>query len=77
MEERKRDLKGATSEKSEEDERRRDIKGAGRVVMTLKERAKAKFPTVTRGGLPGTYKFAQLHFHWGASSDKGSEHKIN
>lgn len=47
------------------------------VVMTLKERAKAKFPTVTRGGLPGTYKFAQLHFHWGASSDKGSEHKIN
>lgn len=34
------------------------------------------FPTISGGGLKGTYEFAQLHFHWGDSENKGSEHKI-
>ena len=34
-------------------------------------------PTISGGGLKGTYEFAQLHFHWGDSGDKGSEHQID
>jgi len=34
-------------------------------------------PTVTGGGLPGKYQFAQLHFHWGSDDSKGSEHTID
>lgn len=33
--------------------------------------------TVTGGGLNGTFKAAQLHFHWGNDSTKGSEHTLN
>jgi len=33
-------------------------------------------PSVTGGGLPGTFVFAQAHFHWGNSSHVGSEHLI-
>lgn len=33
--------------------------------------------TVTGGGLTGTFKAAQLHFHWGSDSTKGSEHTLN
>ena len=29
------------------------------------------------GGLPSTYRAAQMHFHWGADWTKGSEHTIN
>jgi len=32
---------------------------------------------VTGGGLPGTYKLAQFHFHWGADDGKGSEHTVD
>ena len=32
---------------------------------------------ISGGGLGGTYKFAQLHFHWGDTSQKGSEHTLN
>lgn len=32
---------------------------------------------VSGGGLSGTYNTAQLHFHWGTSSNKGSEHLRN
>ena len=28
-------------------------------------------------GLPGTYRIAQLHFHWGSDNNKGSEHTID
>ena len=28
-------------------------------------------PTLSGGNLPGSYKFAQVHFHWGADGDKG------
>ena len=31
---------------------------------------------ISGGGLNGTYAFAQLHFHWGSNSKKGSEHTI-
>jgi len=34
-------------------------------------------PTISGGGLKGTYEFAQLHFHWGDSEKKGSEHQID
>jgi len=27
--------------------------------------------------LKGSYRFSQLHFHWGAHEDKGSEHLVN
>ena len=29
------------------------------------------------GGLEGKFKVAQLHFHWGQGSDRGSEHQRN
>jgi len=29
---------------------------------------------ISGGGLNGTYHFAQLHFHWGQTSNSGSEH---
>ena len=32
---------------------------------------------VNGGGLPGTYKGLQFHLHWGAESDRGSEHTVN
>ena len=32
---------------------------------------------ISGGGLEGTYKFAQLHFHWGDTSQQGSEHTLN
>ena len=34
-------------------------------------------PTITGGGLTGTYEFLQFHFHWGSDSSKGSEHLID
>jgi len=33
-------------------------------------------PIMSGGGLPNSYKFAQIHFHWGADDTKGSEHVI-
>ncbi|ESN89919.1 hypothetical protein HELRODRAFT_186240 [Helobdella robusta] len=33
--------------------------------------------TVSGGGLPGTYRLAQFHFHWGGPSSAGSEHTLN
>ena len=32
---------------------------------------------ISGGGLKGTYIATQFHFHWGSSSDKGSEHTID
>jgi len=34
-------------------------------------------PTVSGGNLPNSYKFAQLHFHWGSNNGKGSEHLVD
>eukprot|EP00092_Neocalanus_flemingeri_P025663 GFUD01027824.1.p1 GENE.GFUD01027824.1~~GFUD01027824.1.p1 ORF type:complete len:324 (+),score=97.37 GFUD01027824.1:91-1062(+) len=33
-------------------------------------------PLMSGGGLAHSYKFAQVHFHWGADDKKGSEHLI-
>ncbi|XP_049271270.1 carbonic anhydrase 1 [Rhipicephalus sanguineus] len=32
---------------------------------------------LTLDGLPGVYKFKQLHFHWGDKSSAGSEHRVD
>jgi len=34
-------------------------------------------PTLSGGLLSGSYRFAQLHFHWGATDSIGSEHTLN
>jgi carbonic anhydrase len=34
-------------------------------------------PYIMNGGLPGIYKFVQLHFHWGSDDSRGSEHRID
>ncbi|GBM27406.1 Putative carbonic anhydrase 3 [Araneus ventricosus] len=34
-------------------------------------------PFIKGGGLGGKYTFRQLHFHWGSSNNKGSEHRID
>ncbi|CAL1299773.1 unnamed protein product, partial [Larinioides sclopetarius] len=34
-------------------------------------------PYIKGGGLSGKYTFRQLHFHWGSSNYKGSEHRID
>ncbi|ELU11711.1 hypothetical protein CAPTEDRAFT_155321 [Capitella teleta] len=36
-----------------------------------------EMPSISGGGLVGTYRFMQLHIHHGKSSAKGSEHTIN
>ena len=33
--------------------------------------------TISGGPLDGEYQFAQLHFHWGSDSGKGSEHTVD
>ena len=33
-----------------------------------------EWPHVSEGGLNGTYRFHQLHFHWGSEDGVGSEH---
>jgi len=35
------------------------------------------FFQISGGGLPGEYKFAQFHFHWGSKDLQGSEHAMN
>ena len=32
---------------------------------------------VEGGGLPGRFKTAQFHFHWGHSDNEGSEHTFD
>lgn len=32
--------------------------------------------SISGGGLNGTYRFLQAHFHWGQENDRGSEHTI-
>lgn len=32
---------------------------------------------LTGGGLPGQYRAAQFHFHWGGMGRPGSEHTID
>lgn len=34
-------------------------------------------PYIFGGKLPGVFEFESFHFHWGSSSDRGSEHNID
>ncbi len=34
-------------------------------------------PTISEGGLPGTFKLVGFHFHWGSQDYRGSEHLLN
>ena len=45
--------------------------------MSLETAAPNFTASVEGGGLRGTFRFAQLHFHWGATSASGSEHRLN
>ena len=38
--------------------------------------AKTDLPSITGGGLSGTFLAAQFHFHWGSVDTQGSEHTI-
>ncbi|XP_076343777.1 carbonic anhydrase 1-like isoform X2 [Tachypleus tridentatus] len=46
--------------------------GAAQVTITGNQN-----PAIEAGGLGNRYKFLQLHFHWGKSDSRGSEHTIN
>ncbi|KAF8763345.1 putative carbonic anhydrase 3 like protein [Argiope bruennichi] len=48
----------------------------GHTVLIKAER-NSDPPFIKGGGLDGKYTFRQLHFHWGSSNDKGSEHRID
>ncbi|XP_057367330.1 putative carbonic anhydrase 3 [Daphnia carinata] len=47
------------------------------VMMTVNSQFNEEVPFLTGGGLTDTYRFFQLHFHWGKDSQSGSEHTIN
>ena len=34
-------------------------------------------PTIEGGGLPGTFRLLEYHFHWGRDNDDGAEHHLN
>ena len=34
-------------------------------------------PKLSGGALPGSYNFAQVHFHWGGDDTRGSEHLVD
>uniref|UniRef100_A0A8C6ZFH8 Alpha-carbonic anhydrase domain-containing protein n=1 Tax=Nothoprocta perdicaria TaxID=30464 RepID=A0A8C6ZFH8_NOTPE len=39
--------------------------------------ASRRLPSIRGGGLPGTYRALQLHFHWGSPAGNGSEHTLD
>ncbi|ETE57106.1 Carbonic anhydrase 2, partial [Ophiophagus hannah] len=45
--------------------------------MTLDGASTAEQINITRGGLRGTYRAVQFHFHWGDLKRNGSEHYID
>lgn len=47
------------------------------VVLSLMDDDLTAVPEIKGGGLPNVFRFAQLHFHWGNTSDTGSEHTYN
>ncbi|XP_046637024.1 carbonic anhydrase 2-like [Daphnia pulicaria] len=54
------------------------INSGSSVVYSLpKDFPKDRVPSISGGGLNDIYNFAQFHLHWGANSNKGSEHLIN
>ncbi|XP_068767074.1 carbonic anhydrase 15-like isoform X1 [Struthio camelus] len=47
------------------------------VVLSLHGDSAAERINITGGGLPGTYRALQLHFHWGSLAGNGSEHTLD
>ncbi|XP_062446344.1 carbonic anhydrase 15-like [Rhea pennata] len=47
------------------------------VVLSLQGDSAAEHINITGGGLPGTYRALQLHFHWGSLTGNGSEHTLD
>uniref|UniRef100_A0A8C7EDY9 Alpha-carbonic anhydrase domain-containing protein n=1 Tax=Nothoprocta perdicaria TaxID=30464 RepID=A0A8C7EDY9_NOTPE len=39
--------------------------------------SRARLCAIRGGGLPGTYRALQLHFHWGSPAGNGSEHTLD
>lgn len=46
------------------------------VLLDLEEPKDGPVPFISGGGLKDRFNFAQLHFHWGEESERGSEHLI-
>jgi len=46
------------------------------VKLSTEAATPEKTPILSGGGLPNSYKFSQVHFHWGAEDGKGSEHLV-
>ena len=44
---------------------------------TLRLESNQTIAMISGGGLEGFYRFSQINFHWGESSNVGSEHQIN
>ncbi|NWX97161.1 CAH15 anhydrase, partial [Nothoprocta ornata] len=47
------------------------------VLLGLQGAAAAEHISIRGGGLPGTYRALQLHFHWGSPAGNGSEHTLD
>ncbi|XP_044735898.1 carbonic anhydrase 2-like [Chrysoperla carnea] len=46
-------------------------------TLILSGKWEGEGPYLAGGNLHGKYVFSQLHFHWGKSSDEGSEHTVD
>ena len=53
------------------------LENNGHAIMLKPLPSQNYAPKISGGGLGGTYEFAQLHFHWGDSENKGSEHQMD
>ena len=52
------------------------VSNNGHSAKVVYESKAKRTPTMSAGGLPGEFVFAQAHFHWGGASDRGSEHLV-
>ena len=51
-------------------------KNKGRTVsVSFEGYSSTTVPSISSGGLPGTFKLIGYHFHWGMNSIRGSEHQ--
>ena len=53
------------------------LENNGRTIELSPSPSQVNPPKISGGGLDGTFEFAQFHFHWGNSENKGSEHKMD
>lgn len=52
------------------------IKNNGHTIQVDLDPTSGTYPYLQSGGLTGSYRALQLHFHWGNGSTEGSEHSI-